>query len=52
MTRALLVLATLAALALPGAGSRPASADPLYCFTVYNSNGQPVDTVCVPRLSL
>jgi hypothetical protein len=49
MTRTVLLLAALTALALPG--TRPAAADPMKCVVVYDDNGNPVRTVCVPYLS-
>ena len=50
MTRTLLVLAAVAAVVLPAA--RPASADPVRCVVVYDSGGNPVQSVCVPGPSL
>jgi hypothetical protein len=41
-----LVLALALALVLPA--HRAALADPLYCVVVYDQNGHPIDTVCVP----
>ena len=50
MTRSLFVLFVAAALALPLAP--PAAADPMKCVVVYDENGNPVRTVCVPVLPL
>jgi len=43
----LAVLTTLAGIHVPG-GTTRTSADPFYCVILYDSQGRPINTTCVP----